>query len=184
MPADLIVYRAAAASPANFVSFWFAQYAHDLEPLYTDYIDRRPRTQDSVLELFTWKNGGSLSALKKQSVIRNYVPTMNAAPPTDARVFLTETKGGATWSIFWLHCLNHEFPIYDQHVHRAMTFIESGEREELAAHPDPEKIELYLSRYLPFCKRFNGLDGRKVDRALWVFGKLLKAAQKFPGLHD
>ena len=43
------------------------------------------------------------------------------------KVFLRDflsRPGGAIWRIFWLHChYPNKFPIYDQHVHRAMACI-------------------------------------------------------------
>jgi hypothetical protein len=78
---------------------------------------------------------------------------------------------------FWLHCWQPaRFPIYDQHVHRAMAFIESGEREEIPKN-EASKVRAYLDRYLPFHRQFAGLDLRAVDRALWFYGKFIKTTQ-------
>ena len=87
--------------------------------------------------------------------------------------------GGAIWRIFWLH-LQHPklFPIYDQHVHRAMAFLQTGEREEIPDY-DPQKVESYWRRYLPFHATFEGIESRSVDKALWAFGKFLKE-YRFP----
>ncbi|MGB8412392.1 MAG: hypothetical protein WCE23_06155, partial [Candidatus Binatus sp.] len=76
-----------------------------------------------------------------------------------------------------LHCCRPEFPMYDQHVHRAMTFIEEGQRDELGKKPDHRKIEIYLTRYLSFYKeQFVRIEPRRVDKALWAFGKFLKTS--------
>ena len=96
---------------------------------------------------------------------------------TSAETFLAQfATGGVIWRIFWLHCWQPDrFPIYDQHVHRAMMLIEDREPDDLAAKDDKRKIRLYLDRYLPFHRRFAGSDQRSVDRALWAFGKFIKA---------
>ena len=70
------------------------------------------------------------------------------------------------------------FPIYDQHVHRAMAFLQTGEREEIPDY-DPQKVESYWRRYLPFHATFEGIESRSVDKALWAFGKFLKE-YRFP----
>ena len=183
----LITYRPCSASPEEFVEFWASQYQYGQEGLYTDNIGRRPLTPPRIQDLYIWKNGGKLSGSKEQSVRRNFVARIDECQrlPTDttAREFLDRyPTGGAIWRIFWLHCWRPaQFPIYDQHVHRAMSFIE-GHAEELAGMKDVEKIEAYLRRYLPFWRRlFRGLDGRQVDRALWVFGKFIKTST-FPDL--
>jgi hypothetical protein len=83
------------------------------------------------------------------------------------------SEGGAIFRIFWLHCWRPElFPIYDQHVHRAMRFIEAGVREEIPGN-DAQKIRSYLDNYLPFHAGFDGIAWRQVDKALWAFGKFL-----------
>ena len=45
---------------------------------------------------------------------------------------------------------NQRFPIYDQHVHRAMVFVEEGRFEELDTFSEEEVVEFYLTRYLRF----------------------------------
>jgi hypothetical protein len=84
-----------------------------------------------------------------------------------------------------MHCFHPDrFPIYDQHVYRAMVFIQEGGMEELNGLSDKAAIKTYLERYLPFHREFEKLnlpfdrnkDGarhRNIDRALWTFGKCL-----------
>ena len=76
---------------------------------------------------------------------------------------------------FWLH-LQHpsRFPIYDQHVHRAMAFILAWKNIEIPNH-NPQKIRAYLDNYLPFFQRFAEVPHRQADRGLWTFGKFLKS---------
>jgi hypothetical protein len=182
---QLFIYERRHASPAAFTAFWSKFYsdAKYSDAIYTEAI-KRPLSPDHIRLLFEWKNGGKLSRLKENSVDQNYIRrlplldtlTPDFAPDTFLALF---PAGGAIWRIFWLHCCRPDrFPIYDQHVHRAMTFIE-GSSEELDDKADPEKIRLYLERYLPFQGQFAGLNQRDVDRALWAFGKFLKT-YRFP----
>ena len=160
--------------------FWDQQYRYPQESLYSDNIGKR-LTPRRVRDLFRWKNGSPLSKAKRRSVEENFVRRIGHARrlPADisAEEFLEEfPSGGPIWRIFWLHCCRPEtFPIYDQHVHRAMAFIEGDGLGELAQRSDPEKVRLYLGRYLPFYQEFTGFDTRSVDRALWSFGRFIKA---------
>ena len=111
-----------------FVQYWSAEYDYATDSdLYTPHIGKQ-LTPETVRELFLWKNGSKLSVAKQQSVEQNYVGRLQElfdlsmdTPPAE---FLKTFGGGAIWRIFWLHCWQpSRYPIYDQHVHRAMTFI-------------------------------------------------------------
>jgi hypothetical protein len=93
-----------------------------------------------------------------------------------AECFLDHFKqGGAVYRIFWLHCWDTRCPIYDQHVHRAMTFIRANKQvAETSRFTEAARIQCYLNEYLPFVEGFRGIDSRAVDKALWRFGKSLK----------
>ena len=179
----LPIYEISSSSPGDFVAFWSQQYSYDKEGLYTRNIGKE-LTRKRVEELFEWKNGSRLAAQKARSVEKNYIgriSEVNKLPlNTEAESFLRQfASGGAIWRIFWLHCWQPaRFPIYDQHVHRAMSFIEAGEREEISRR-DASKVDSYLLRYLPFHSKFSDVDSRTLDRALWVFGKFIKNT-RFP----
>jgi hypothetical protein len=85
--------------------------------------------------------------------------------------------GGAIWNIFFLHVWDQQFPIFDQHVYRAMRFIESRQITEIPV-ANARKIEIYLKEYLPFYKNLEQyletIQPRDLDRALWKFGQFLK----------
>ena len=176
----LTTYRPHRASPGEFVDFWSALYEDPREDLYAKSI-KRPLTPKRVGPLFIWKNGGKLSKPKQRSVEHNFIARLDELhdlpKDTPAETFLARfATGGVIWRIFWLHCWQPDrFPIYDQHVHRAMMLIEDREPDELSAKDDRRKIRLYLDRYLTFHRRFAGSDQRSVDRALWAFGKFIKA---------
>jgi hypothetical protein len=179
----LVVYKSEAAAPGDFVTFWASQYDSKRYPEEPYSKNIGQLTHAAIMSLFEWKNGGKLSELKRESIKRNYLDRIgdvkalgtNFGAEDFLRKFL---DGGAIWRIFWLHCCRPEFPIYDQHVHRAMTFIEEQKADELDQCSEDRKIELYVTRYLPFSGRFEGLNRREVDRALWAFGKFIKARHR------
>ncbi len=172
------IYQPVKADIGRFVEFWSQQYVYAEEDLYDNNIGLE-LTEHRILDLYLWKNGTPLSERKRNSVIQNFVERRHELAQfensVDARNFLNHfADGGAIWRIFWLHCFRpNDFPIYDQHVHRAMAFIENGEAEEIPQY-DPRKVDAYLDRYLPFHAQFPAIDGREVDKALWTFGKFIK----------
>ena len=173
----MITYQPQVANEAEFIEFWSLRYQYAEEHLYNENIGQE-LTERRILDLFRWKNGRRLSNKKLASVHQNFVARCDELaqlqPNINANKFLEHfTNGGAIWRIFWLHCWQPErFPIYDQHVHRAMVFVQNGVREEIPRY-DPRKIESYLQSYLPFHANFNYLDGRAIDKALWAFGNFL-----------
>ncbi len=183
MTMRLITYQPNPANRSTFVEFWSARYQYEKENLYDENIGRE-LTPKRILELFTWKNGTRLSGLKLASVKRNFVARRSELAQLSAtenpEQFLKRfNAGGAIWRVFWLHCwCPLRFPIFDQHVHRAMRFIQTEESKEIPTK-DPEKVLVYIRDYLPFHSRFAELDARAVDKALWAFGKFI-AESNFP----
>ena len=181
----MIIYQPTQANEQQFVEFWSLRYEYPEEHRYLNNVGQE-LTEQRILELYRWKNGTPLSNKKLESVHRNFVQRRGELeqlqPNLTVNDFLAHfADGGAIWRIFWLHCWQpNQFPIYDQHVHRAMAFICNGIREEIPQY-SPRKIEAYINRYLPFHARFAGLDGRAVDKALWAFGKFINEVS-FPGV--
>ena len=132
-----------AASPEAFLEFWAQRYSDPQEEIYKKNIGEK-KTQKVIDELFLWKNGGKLAKKKRESVRRNYGPFDGVKKSkkellADPDLKPNMSKDSAIWRIFWLHCQNPvEFPIYDQHVHRAMMYIH-GYREKDAEIPDSNK---------------------------------------------
>jgi hypothetical protein len=173
-PGPFSILRYEATDAQTFVDFWSAQYHYPKDHLYDENIGK-PITPESLSALFEWKNGSILSA-KKQKSIQQYLPLserIEADASTDAlRKFLCRS-GGAIWRIFWLHLQHpHRFPIYDQHVHRAMARL-SGWPSLAIATRHPRKVDAYLDQYLPFVASLGSFPIRKLDRALWAFGRFL-----------
>lgn len=173
----MIIYQPLQATQQQFVEFWSLRYQDKQEHLYLSNIGQE-LTEKRILKLYQWKNGTPLSAGKLASVEDNFVKRRielaKLPPDISANDFLAHFKnGGVIWRIFWLHCWQPtRFPIFDQHVHRATTFISNGVPEEIPKY-DPRKIVAYVDRYLPFHAQFATIDRRAVDKALWAFGKFI-----------
>ena len=174
---QLIIYEPVKADPQAFIEFWAARYTGYDDDFYHANVGHE-LTEARILELFEWKNGTRLSGPKRDSVTRNFVERRSELDqiPRDetTSVLLARfSEGGAIFRIFWLHCWQPaRFPIYDQHVHRAMRFIEKGVREEIP-EKDPGKIRAYIEQYIPFHASFHSMPYRAVDKALWAFGKFV-----------
>jgi hypothetical protein len=122
----MIIYQPLQANQQQFVEFWSFRYEYAEENLYLNNVGKE-LTEQRILELYRWKNGMPLSNRKLESVYRNFVQRRGELEDLQLNVsannFLAHfTNGGAIWRIFWLHCWQpNRFPIYDQHVHCAMT---------------------------------------------------------------
>jgi len=174
----LHIYQPIQTSAAEFIDFWSRRYRYAEAHLYDDNIGLG-LTKQRILDLYRWKNNKDLSQKKLNSVIQNFIQRRNELSQFKDNLSANDilahfADGGAIWRIFWLHCFRpDQFPIYDQHVHRAMMFIQNGKAEEIPKS-DPRKINAYIGEYLPFYERFVATDGRVVDKALWTFGKFIK----------
>ncbi len=168
-------------APNDFVQYW-AQFVPNSKPGFDEDFYRqnigKPLTEERIAAWFKWKNRTPLSAAKKQTVHRSFSREErvdNEANVRELEEFL-KRPGGAIWRIFWLHLLDQRFPIYDQHVHRAMAFILKWPKNnrEIPVH-NAGRIRTYLKHYRPFFGRFLGCHHRQTDQALWCFGRFLKS---------
>lgn len=82
------------------------------------------------------------------------------------------------YDIFFMHCLDRvNWPVYDQHTHRAMRYMMHGHQENFS---DPS-MDVYLNIYKNFVfdqLAYGNQDSgylRKIDKALFAFGKFLKS---------
>lgn len=160
---------------AHFLAHWAPRYTDDDAP-YERHIGR-PLTEDGLWALFRWKNGGGIAPLKQASIRRNY--PLDPPPDPEGRYLDERRPGGPIWNIFYLHCLDHaRWPIYDQHAHRAMVWIQENRIDELpngGARATKRAIyACYRERFVPFIRGFAETDRRRVDRALFAFGRFLK----------
>jgi hypothetical protein len=156
---------------SEFIEFWAALYDDKNEGKYERNIGKL--TEDPVNELFFWKNGGPLSEIKMKSVRENLSRVRTLSKDVAPEQFLqNEVKGGMIWRIFFLHIWDpSKYPIFDQHVYRAMVYLKTGQIIKDLPHSDREKQAKYIEEYLPFYfyRCFLGHhDGRKLDKALWI----------------
>ena len=163
----------------EFVKFWSALYWDSREELYFDNIGRA-LTPERVENLYHWKCGDRFWERQRRDVERNVIGRLgdlrrlgrDCPPMGFLRRFETV---GRIWSIFLLHIWQHEeYPIYDRHTHRAMRFIQERRIEEIPQNLR-ETTRTYIDHYLPFFSEFPRMPDRKVDKALFAFGRFLKS---------
>lgn len=179
---SMLIYKPTKATSKEFVEFWMRLYEYPNEHLYNDNIGQQ-LTKQSILALFEWKNGSRLSNRKDVSVRANFINRRRELEQlgpnkTTEKLLAHFPNGGVIFRIFWLHCWQPtRFPIYDQHVYRAMKFIQTGRVEKIPKDNAP-KIASYINEYMPFFATINARQARytdrDVDKALWAFGKFLK----------
>jgi len=179
---QLPVFIETFVSKSEFIRFWSKQYEFKNEHLYDENIGKE-LNEDRIWALFQWKNGGPLSEKKKASVKDNFINKKIEIPHDldnfDLLSFLNK-PGGAIWRIFWLHCNRPNiYPIYDQHVHRAMAKLKRWKRLLEIPSQNRVKVEMYIKYYLPFWSEFLEFSSKKVDEALWSYGKFLKLKYDF-----
>ena len=169
------ILTAAEASKAGFLQFWDSHYTGYDEAFYVQNLGK-PLTPERISSWFAWKNGTPLSPLKAKSILRYSELAERIASDVDSRTlreFLSR-PGGPIWRIFWLHVQHpSQFPIYDQHVHRAMAYLLGWKDLELPAQNPKKVVTFYLDNYRAFFRDFEQFPARQVDRALWAFGKFL-----------
>lgn len=152
----------------EFIDFWSKQYDYGKEHLYDDNIHEE-LTDERVLKLFEWKNGTPISGKKMRSIEEHYLADQTIYPKEPSIELIKkilDRPGGAIWRIFWVHCHYPErYPIYDQHVHRAMAHIQGWNVLEIPSY-NKKKIQIYLNDYIPFYDQFKEIPYKKVDEAL------------------
>ena len=176
LPRVFPIYTLQKVDSESFIEYWSAQYPLKNEKLYQSNI-RKPLTPERIIELFKWKNGGPIAARKLKSITENYIVLPPSPPESKAenQIDFIRMQGGAIWRIFWLHCCDPDrYPIFDQHVYRAMEYLLKGEVRELP-NSNKAKARLYVEQYLPFHAAFGASNGKLLDQALWSFGKHLKS---------
>jgi hypothetical protein len=159
-PSTLPILVVKHVTSDEFVKFWASEYPLNNELLYQENINN-PLTPARVCALFEWKNNGPIAKLKRDSIQKNYIDVMPVVPSTGDRdnlIKFIREPGGPIWRSFWLHCHDPaQFPIFDQHVYRAMRRLLHGKAEEPPS-TNLGKAIAYTDEYLPFYKGFKHLD--------------------------
>jgi len=169
-------------SPKEFVDFWSFFYTYSEESLYLTNIALRSFSAEDLRNLFVWKNGMRLSSQKNFAFERKILRNLSKVNELKARFSEDDFNHAfgelsTIWKIFLLHCIQPDiYPIFDQHVFRAMQCIQNKTIAEVAKS-EGQKYSQYLESYKTFFNDVvhqSGRNGVKVDRALWFFGKSLK----------
>ena len=73
------------------------------------------------------------------------------------------------WKIFALHILNpDEYPIFDQHVYRAMVYLKTGKIEGIPKTSKEKQLK-YIGEYLHFYNdEHEHYEDRNLDKALFL----------------
>lgn len=187
----------------EFIEFWSQRYDKKkldkkgilIESKYDDNILnwKEDKTQTKLKQLFIWKNGMDFSEHKNKSnsfennILGSLkeVKLINDISLDDYFYLFNQSKlknwDNIVWKLFLLHCLKPtDFPIYDQHVHRAYDFIVRGEIKNpqyyYSSNKIEEKIKFYKTDYISFVKKLENESDfklKQIDEALVTFGKFL-----------
>ncbi len=174
-----VVFKCHFSEENDFINFWKRLYKYSEPELYNENIYVKEKSDQTLLNLFQWKNGRKLSTKKMKSITNNYFQYKEKFPLHPNEDFISselKKPGGAIWRIFWLHCnYPNLLPMYDQHVHRAMGFSINLDNFEIPK-TDSEKVGSYLTVYRPFVSHFKnfGFSLKEIDMALFAFGKFIK----------
>jgi hypothetical protein len=168
----------------QFIEYWAKMYNAPNDVPYDNSINKETFTAEDIQKLYEWKNTSILSGAKQKSLntkIKSKLMTINNFKSNfDLDKFLKEFENVSfVWKIFLLHIIKpFEYPIYDQHIHRAYQFIFDEDWQTISAQmKDSAKDNFYFQTYLPFIKKqidSLSLKIREIDRGLFVFGGNLK----------
>jgi len=167
----------------KFIEFWSQFYNDSQNPdeeFYYRYISKEGFLKaDALDKLWLWKMGKyyfkvfqkqiNLIKEKKEDILKFRKSN------SDQRVLYDFSKRffpfGLIYQIFLMHiCKPEEYPIFDQHVFRAFTFII---KKEIVDKPkNPEDYWRYREFVLKVSKE-RKISLRDIDKGLMAFGKFL-----------
>lgn len=171
-------------SKEDFVTFWKLRYRYESEIDYANTINSEIN-HIMLKELFIWKNGRRMSS-KKEISFKNKIQrrvellrTYRKSSKRSIRNLYDELSDVSfVWRVFACHIARpSEYPIYDQHIHRAVLYLledESWRGVNNTMSMEQKELfyfEVYLSYFLPQFKEFSYRD---IDKALFAFGRYLK----------
>jgi hypothetical protein len=172
-----------------FLKYWAARYPNGYDEKYYNrhFGNVDLNREDVLIDLFTWKNGGKIARRKVDSIRADYLKCWVEDTDLESRYLNPNKSGGPIWNIFYLHCrFPDQYPIYDQHTHRAMIYIQKhticDERDDLNKKPRSFVYRSYREDYRPFVEVIRHKTGQKlrtIDRALFAYGQFLKRARPY-----
>ena len=168
---------------SSFIDFWSEYYNYaKIEHFYDDTIQLSTFSADDIKMLFEWKNGMKLNGhVPKEASVNKVLSKLDIVNQLKSKFDITTFNSNfngmsAIWKLFLLHIIRPcQYPIFDQHVYRAHFFIVNKEIKEIK-ESNKYKEEYYFKTYMPYYHSLTSLepDLRKIDKALWSFGKFLK----------
>ena len=165
----------------DFIQYWKPFYHYGKEDLYAP-IHKNKLKKEDLEKLFVWKNGMKLSVAKNKSFETkiasklSIVNQLKASNKFDLEAFLNEFKSvSVVWKIFLLHIVKpNNYPIYDQHVHRAYQYMNDKDFDKIrSSMSEKKKLNFYLYEYLPFVNRMEIKNLKEMDEAFFAFGQFL-----------
>lgn len=147
---------------------------------YLNNIGKKRQNKKSIQSLFEWKNGSILSKDKQLSLSSKILPKVSLINKLkiefNFELFQENfCNVSMIWRFFLLHIIDPKsYPIWDQHVYRAIYFINNKEIINAKNH-NQKKEKYYFDVYIPYFNKYKakGVDPRVIDMALWSFGKFL-----------
>lgn len=165
----------------DFIRFWSRLYSYGNAEKYQK-IKLKKLSSEDLIDLYEWKNGMKLSVSKLHSleakifVELDRINQLKSQQNIDQDAFLEDFKEvSVVWRLFLLHIIKpNEFPIYDQHIHRAYLYIHKQQFDHISNKmSDKRKLNFYFEEYLPFVKASKTADLKKMDEAFFAFGQFL-----------
>lgn len=171
-----------------FVSYWNRFYNEKYKMCYWEVINKTKWKKADVEKLFKWKNNmgegdkSKLSPTKKIFVSRvsKKLPWINQhRSDVEIDSFRKEFKKfGPIWAITLLHAMRPtSYPIYDQHVHRAHCFLTHRKLDKAPVYARYKTYVLFFENFIADTPK-NKYYLKKVDNALWAFGKFLSSYKR------
>ncbi len=168
-----------------FVEFYSPFYKYPGVKKYDENINVNPLEKENLKKLYEFKLSPYFSTNKNKKLYKERIlPKLYMINDLKNREsfnldeFRSEFKDlPPVWKTFLLHIINsNEFPIYDQNVHRAYNYIK-GKGVKEHSKDNEEREDFYFDEYYPFIKDLkdqNKVNLRQIDKALFVFGRILK----------
>ncbi len=187
-------------SAREFVEFWEGFYHSRIpDEVYQANLNLGGElTEENVSLLWRWKNEryGSPLIRPTQAILAdiNSFRKLGHVDQPEERKFwqrVVTITPGVVWQVFLFHMARpQDYPIFDQHVMRSFLALTTG-----FVRRNPREARMVCRSYERFYSAYGGYKGfffqlvreaglpqpKKVDRALWAFGRHLKRLHPVDG---
>ena len=169
-----------------FIEHWYEVYkvTTRINTFYDEVIGQDRFSKRDIRQLFDWKNGIPINGHRQKTAsveaVLDKLKLVNQLKQTWDEALFKEHFGtmSAIWQIFLLNLIApRQYPIFDQHVYRAYRFITGRVIVKKIPGSRRLQLEFYRGTDITF---FNAIRPprmlvRRVDNALWTFGRFLKS---------